>query len=101
MVSKPAGLDNCWLLLTAHKPSATGQDWEKYSKKFADDEVEEKKITPLTDEYGLSPVGTFAWSWQETDPKLGISKSSRHTAPPHMRQPSQNSRNRSRRSNRV
>ncbi|CAG9949330.1 unnamed protein product [Clonostachys rosea f. rosea IK726] len=32
-------------------PSATGQDWEKYQKKFADDEVEEKKITPLTDEY--------------------------------------------------
>jgi len=31
-------------------PSATGQNWEKYTKKFADDEVEEKKITPLTDE---------------------------------------------------
>ena len=33
-------------------PSATGQNWEKYQKTFADDEVEEKKITPLTDEYG-------------------------------------------------
>jgi 26S proteasome regulatory subunit T1 len=32
-------------------PSATGSNWEKYQKKFADDEVEEKKITPLTDEY--------------------------------------------------
>jgi 26S proteasome regulatory subunit T1 len=32
-------------------PSATGQNWEKYQKKFADDEVEEKKITPLSDEY--------------------------------------------------
>ncbi|RYP79416.1 hypothetical protein DL770_006688 [Monosporascus sp. CRB-9-2] len=32
-------------------PSATGRDWEKYQKKFADDEIEEKKITPLTDEY--------------------------------------------------
>ncbi len=32
-------------------PSAKGENWEKYSKKFADDEVEEKKITPLTDEY--------------------------------------------------
>lgn len=32
-------------------PSATGSSWEKYTKKFADDEVEEKKITPLTDEY--------------------------------------------------
>jgi 26S proteasome regulatory subunit T1 len=31
-------------------PSATGQNWEKYQKKFADDEVEEKKITPLSDE---------------------------------------------------
>ena len=35
-------------------PSATGQNWEKYKKEFADDEEPEKKITPLTDEYGLS-----------------------------------------------
>jgi 26S proteasome regulatory subunit T1 len=32
------------------QPSATGKDWEKYQKKFADDEIEEKKIAPLTDE---------------------------------------------------
>lgn len=32
-------------------PSATGQNWEKYKKNFADDEEPEKKITPLTDEY--------------------------------------------------
>lgn len=32
-------------------PSATGQNWEKYQKTFADDEEPEKKITPLTDEY--------------------------------------------------
>lgn len=32
-------------------PSATGSDWEKYKKTFADDEVPEKKITPLTAEY--------------------------------------------------
>ncbi len=32
-------------------PSAKGENWEKYQKKFADDEVEEKKITPLSDEY--------------------------------------------------
>jgi len=45
-------------------PSATGQSWEKYQKNFADDEVEEKKITPLTDEdiqvlktYGAAPYG--------------------------------------------
>ena len=35
---------------TADMPSATGSSWEKYQKNFADDEVEEKKITPLTDE---------------------------------------------------
>ena len=30
-----------------------GQNWEKYKKEFADDEKEEKKIAPLTDEYGF------------------------------------------------
>lgn len=41
-------------------PSATGQNWEKYQKKFADDEEEEKKITPLTDEYvQISPAGSL------------------------------------------
>lgn len=34
-------------------PSATGQNWEKYQKTYADDEEPEKKITPLTDEYAL------------------------------------------------
>lgn len=32
-------------------PSATGQNWEKFQKEFADEEVVEKKITPLSDEY--------------------------------------------------
>ncbi|KAL5339205.1 hypothetical protein BJX70DRAFT_364687 [Aspergillus crustosus] len=32
-------------------PSATGANWEKYNKEFADDEEPEKKITPLSDEY--------------------------------------------------
>ncbi len=32
------------------QPSATGSNWEKYKKTFADDEIEEKKITPLSDE---------------------------------------------------
>jgi len=32
-------------------PSAKGANWEKYQKQFADDEQEEKKITPLSDEY--------------------------------------------------
>ncbi len=36
-------------------PSATGQNWEKYKKDFADDEEQEKKITPLTDEL-VKPV---------------------------------------------
>lgn len=31
-------------------PSARGANWEKYQKQFADDEQEEKKITPLSDE---------------------------------------------------
>lgn len=41
-------------------PSATGANWEKHQKNFDDDEKEEKKIAPLTDEYvslahGLEP----------------------------------------------
>jgi hypothetical protein len=36
--------------LTENFSSATGSSWEKYKKEFADDEIEEKKITPLTDE---------------------------------------------------
>ena len=34
-------------------PSATGANWEKHQKNFDDDEKEEKKIAPLTDEYVL------------------------------------------------
>jgi hypothetical protein len=30
-------------------PSATGSNWEKYQKNFADDEEPEKKITPLSE----------------------------------------------------
>jgi len=37
--------------VTVNMPSATGSSWEKYKKEFADDEIEEKKITPLSDEY--------------------------------------------------
>lgn len=37
-------------------PSATGQNWEKYKKEFADDEEPEKKITPLTDEYVVTAI---------------------------------------------
>lgn len=55
-------------------PSATGSSWEKYTKKFADDEVEEKKITPLTDEYVYGET-----SHAHTNDQ-GISKYSRHMA---------------------
>lgn len=41
-------------------PSATGQNWEKYQRNYADDEIEEKKITPLSDEYGTSSSSTHA-----------------------------------------
>lgn len=45
-------------------PSATGQNWEKYKKEFADDEEPEKKITPLTDEYVHKvDVDTYPWRW--------------------------------------
>lgn len=32
-------------------PSATGENWEKYNKNYADEEEPEKKVAPLTDEY--------------------------------------------------
>lgn len=31
-------------------PSATGENWEKFQKNYADDDEPEKKITPLSDE---------------------------------------------------
>lgn len=42
---------NCLPPAAVNMPSATGADWEKYKKNFEDDEIPEKKITPLTDEY--------------------------------------------------
>ena len=48
-------------------PSATGQNWEKYKKEFADDEEPEKKITPLTDEYVPKvDVDKYLWRWRLT-----------------------------------
>ena len=59
-------------------PSATGQNWEKYKKEFADDEEPEKKITPLTDEYGLFLTRNVK---AESDFRLiGTYKCSRHMA---------------------
>lgn len=43
-------------VLTRQQPSATGSSWEKYQKNYADDEVEEKKITPLSDESVPDPT---------------------------------------------
>jgi hypothetical protein len=40
-----------WRVANSQQPSASGANWEKYKKTFADDEIEEKKITPLSDEY--------------------------------------------------
>lgn len=52
-------------------PSATGSNWEKYQKNFADDEIEEKKITPLTDEYGFPMAANCH---EDTEPPTGTSK---------------------------
>ncbi|CAD0095723.1 unnamed protein product [Aureobasidium vineae] len=81
-------------------PSATGQNWEKYQKKFADDEPEEKKITPLSDEdiqvlktYGAAPYAAALKKLEKeikdrqtsVNEKIGVKVSS-HTglAPPHL-----------------
>lgn len=42
-------------------PSATGENWDKYKKNFADEEEEEKKITPLSDEYAALAVYLADW----------------------------------------
>ncbi|WKT39204.1 hypothetical protein QSH57_001023 [Fusarium oxysporum f. sp. vasinfectum] len=80
-------------------PSATGSNWEKYQKNFADDEIEEKKITPLTDEdiqvlktYGAAPYGTsikklekqIKEKQQSVDEKIGVKESDTGLAPPHL-----------------
>lgn len=62
-------------------PSATGQNWEKYAKKFADDEVEEKKITPLSDEYASSRQRVARPRLGLLIHNPGIYKCSRHMAP--------------------
>ncbi|KAJ4297229.1 26S proteasome regulatory subunit 7 [Collariella sp. IMI 366227] len=80
-------------------PSATGSSWEKYKKNFADDEIEEKKITPLTDEdiqvlktYGAAPYGAaikkleqqIKEKQQSVDEKIGVKESDTGLAPPHL-----------------
>ncbi|KAJ8125118.1 hypothetical protein O1611_g8522 [Lasiodiplodia mahajangana] len=80
-------------------PSATGSSWEKYKKNFADDEIEEKKIQPLSDEdiqvlktYGAAPYGTalkkleqqIKEKQQSVDEKIGVKESDTGLAPPHL-----------------
>jgi hypothetical protein len=73
-------------------PGAKGQDWEKFKKTYADDEIEEKKITPLSAEYACdgSKVAKLM--------TLGTSRSSRPTARLRTRYSSKPWRRRSRRS---
>ncbi|KAL2154752.1 hypothetical protein VTH82DRAFT_3428 [Thermothelomyces myriococcoides] len=80
------------------KPSATGANWEKYRKNF-DEEIEEKKITPLTDEdiqvlktYGAAPYAAaikkleqqIKEKQQSVDEKIGVKESDTGLAPPHL-----------------
>jgi len=76
-------------------PSATGSSWEKYKKEFADDEVPEKKITPLSDEC----VGKIVCGAKLT--MSGISKFSKPMVRLRMRPTLETLRNRSRRSSKV
>lgn len=46
-------------------PSATGQNWEKYQKKFADDEEEEKKIIPLSEECVIPLLSYCGDGWMD------------------------------------
>ena len=63
-------------------PSATGQNWEKYKKEFADDEEPEKKITPLTDEYVKLPqVANGREAMMLTRGSLGTYRCSRPMEP--------------------
>ena len=80
-------------------PSATGQNWEKYKKEFADEEVPEKKITPLTDEdiqvlktYGAAPYAASLKKLEQqikekqtsVNEKIGVKESDTGLAPPHL-----------------
>lgn len=80
-------------------PSAKGQNWEKYQKEFADDEVEEKKITPLSDEdiqvlktYGAAPYAKALQKLgkdikerqQQVNEMIGVKESDTGLAPPHL-----------------
>jgi len=80
-------------------PSATGSSWEKYQKDFVDDEVPEKKITPLSDEdiqvlktYGAAPYAAALRQLEKdikekqnsVNEKIGIKESDTGLAAPHL-----------------
>jgi len=80
-------------------PSAKGSSWEKYQKEFADDEVVEKKITPLSDEdiqvlktYGAAPYAAALKKLEKqikdrqtsVNDKIGVKESDTGLAPPHL-----------------
>ena len=80
-------------------PSATGSNWEKYQKQYADDEEPEKKITPLSDEdihvlksYGAAPYAAALRKLEKdikdkqssVNEKIGVKESDTGLAPPHL-----------------
>ncbi|KAJ5692225.1 26S proteasome regulatory subunit 7 [Penicillium macrosclerotiorum] len=76
-------------------PSATGANWEKYQKNFADDEEPEKKITPLTDDTQNLWRRPYANALKKLEKdikerqasvneKIGVKESDTGLAPPHL-----------------
>lgn len=80
-------------------PSATGQNWEKFQKQYADDEEPEKKIQPLSDEdiqvlktYGAAPYAEALRKLEKqikdtqttVNDKIGVKESDTGLAPPHL-----------------
>lgn len=80
-------------------PSATGQNWEKYTKKFADEEEVQKQVTPLSDQditilktYGAAPYAAGLKKLEKqikekqasVNEKTGVKESDTGLAPPHL-----------------
>lgn len=80
-------------------PSATGQNWEKYTKKFADDEEPPKQIKSLTEEdiqvlktYGAAPYAAGLKKLEKqikekqasVNEKTGVKESDTGLAPHHL-----------------
>ncbi|KAF4771794.1 hypothetical protein HAV15_004783 [Penicillium sp. str.  len=74
-------------------PSATGQNWEKFQKNYADDEEPEKKITPpYRCTYGAAPYANALKKLEKdikdkqnsVNEKIGVKESDTGLAPPHL-----------------